>query len=339
GAATSSVTPRATKLLLEDKISHNALSVFVGSFIFSIVGLVALQAGAYGEAGRLILFVVTIAVISVIIVTLLRWMEYVARLGRVNETIHKVEDAAALALRERLRQPYLGGTALMDESVIPMDSHWVFASDIGYVQYIDMSHLSQVAEDKGGTIYVFAMPGKFVDPAQPLVAVAGIKDPDCLKAIPKAFIIDRERSFRQDPRYGLAVLCEIATRALSPAINDPGTAIHIISVGVRVLSLWAKRSELAEDDQTAIYPRVHVPPLRADDLFDDMFPPIARDGAGIMEAALRLQKAFISLHGTGDADLQQAAQAHARLALKRSLRALTLDEDKERISATSLAGG
>jgi uncharacterized membrane protein len=75
-AATSNVTPRATRLVMEDSTSQNVPATFVGSFLFSLVGIVALTTGAYGEQGRLVLFVVTIGVIALIVVTLLRSISF-----------------------------------------------------------------------------------------------------------------------------------------------------------------------------------------------------------------------------------------------------------------------
>jgi len=51
GAATSNVTPRATRLLMEDNTSQNVLGTFIGSFLFSLVGIIALGTGLYGAAG------------------------------------------------------------------------------------------------------------------------------------------------------------------------------------------------------------------------------------------------------------------------------------------------
>ena len=42
------------------------------------------------------------------------------------------------------------------------------------------------------------------------------------EAIAATFVIGGSRVFDQDPRFGLLVLSEIASRALSPAVNDPG---------------------------------------------------------------------------------------------------------------------
>ncbi|MEJ1268514.1 DUF2254 family protein [Pantoea ananatis] len=52
GSATTHVTPRAMKLVVEDSTTQNVLATFIGSFLFSLVGIIALNMGAYGEQGR-----------------------------------------------------------------------------------------------------------------------------------------------------------------------------------------------------------------------------------------------------------------------------------------------
>lgn len=330
-AATNSVTPRATRLLIEDKISHKALSTFIGTFIFSMVGIVALKTGAYGESGRFILFLVTVCVIGMVLVTLLRWIDYLARLGRVNETIKRVENAVTEALEWRLSHPYLGGVQLNSLDDIPDNTVPVHAGIVGYVQHVDMQHLSNLAHEHKLTLYLRAQPGKFVDARFPLMMVSGTTDEEILAELQTAFIMGDERSFRQDPRYGVAVLCEIGARALSSAINDTGTPIYVIGVGVRVLSIWAKRKDLVAPDYEPDYPRVHVPALKIDDLFDDFFPALARDGSKIIEVHIRLQKAYLALARTGDDELRQAAIRHADMSMKRAEQALPLPEDRQRL--------
>ena len=66
-AATSNVTPRATKLIMEDTTTQTVLSTFVGSFLFSLVGIIALSTGALRRPGRVVLFAVTILVIVAIV--------------------------------------------------------------------------------------------------------------------------------------------------------------------------------------------------------------------------------------------------------------------------------
>lgn len=326
-AATAHATPRATNLLIADPASQNAISTFLGAFVFSIVSIILLKAGLYGESGRLILFAVTIGVIVAIIVTLLRWVEYLSRLGRVNETISRIEDAAAQAMEERLAMPCLGGEQL--EGAVPQGRD-VYAQDAGYVQHIDMSALAEIVKAQGVRVYVRAVPGTLADAATPLATVTGGDGIDISVPVRQAFITGRERSFKQDPRYGFAVLHEIAIRALSPAINDPGTAIHVLSVGVRLFSRWPvcrKEGNKEEGRHKGVY----VPSLRLEDALEDFFPPIARDGAGFAEVMIRMQKALHALSCAGNTRLAKAARMHADLSCGRGMAAMTFGPDKERL--------
>lgn len=77
------------------------------------------------------------------------------------------------------------------------------------------------------------------------------------------------------------------------------------------------------------FDRVAVPEIPLREMFDDAFTAIARDGAGAIEVAGRLQEAFHSLASTGDATMREVAKHHARLALARAENALEFGEDLE----------
>lgn len=342
GAASNSATPRATKLLMEDKVTQTVLSTFIGSFLFSIVGIVVLQTGAYGERGRFVLFVVTVAVIVLIVMSLLRWIEHLTRLGRLGETTARVEQAAQQAIAERIAEPYLGANPLWQpQSEIPADALPIHAGCIGYVQHIDMTALSEAAEKIESRIFITAIPGTFAytDTALAwLEATTATKEQlDITDILRNAFTVGNERSFEQDPRFGLAVMCEVGSRALSPATNDPGTAIDVINRITRLMALWADncntRNKAEEQDDAIRYPRLYVSPLRSADLFEDAFMLLARDGAGLIEIQLRLQKALQALGRMGDDDFRAAAQEQSTLALARAEAALTLNADKARLKA------
>ena len=135
------------------------LSTFVGSFLFSIVGLVVLRTGAYGERGRAVLFVVTIGVLALIVVSLLRWIDHLNRLGRVGETTNRVEQATREAITARLETPALGGAPLLDpERDVPPSADAIGADAIGYVEHLDVPGLAKSAEAFGGDIFVAVLP-------------------------------------------------------------------------------------------------------------------------------------------------------------------------------------
>lgn len=339
GSATSNVTPRATRLLLEDRLSQNVLSTFIGSFLFAIVGIVSLGAGIYGDRARVILFLLTIADIVLIVAALLSWIDHLTRLGRVGETTDRVEQATRQAIEARLAAPYLGGTPRDDHSV-PDGARPVAADTVGYVLSIDVAALSDCCDRVAGDIHVATLPGVFVYPDTPLAWIVAPEadDPEegaaQQESIRRAFTLGDVRSFDQDPRFGLAVLSEIASRAMSPAVNDAGTAIDVIGRTTRLLTLWARKKGAADDKAEPVeHPQVHVPPLATADLFEDAFLLLARDGAGLIEVQLRLRKALLALARMGDADVRAAARDQARLALARAEVALTLEEDRIRLRA------
>jgi uncharacterized membrane protein len=327
-SASSTATPRSFSLVISDDVSQNALSTFIGAFIFSIVALVALKNGYYDKAGRFVLFVLTLIILAVIIVTFVSWVDRIARLGRLGGTIDKVEAATTAALQQRRSTPTLRG--------VPAGPcrNWgqaIYAGTIGYVQRVDVTALQKFAEKSQVQITVAALPGTFSAPGRALAYVTAdsgdLSDIDTSQ-IAQAFLIGDDRTFDEDPRFGLIVLSEIASRALSPAVNDPGTAIVIIGTFIRLFTLWGEPIEEG-DTRTPDCDRVKVPEISLRDMFDDAFTAIARDGAGIIEVAGRLQKAFKSLASIGDATMRDVAMHHARLALARAENVIELQEDIE----------
>lgn len=329
-SVSSSATPRAFALVVADDVSKTALSTFIAAFIFSVIALVAIKSGAYGRAGLFSIFAMTTAILAWVVFTFVRWVDQIARLGRVGTTIERVEKAAESAIELRRRSPNLGALPAADDGDPgePLPS-----GTIGYVQHIDVDALQKCAEKNDLVITVGALQGTFVGPGRALAYVrqgpAAPREWD-RSIVGKAFFMARNRSFDEDPRFGLVALSEIAARALSPAINDPGTAINIIGAFVRLLDLWVSQPKEPDDRPEVTFDRVRVPSLRLQDMFDDAFTAIARDGAGEIEVVIRLQKAFISLSTIDHAELRRAASLHSKRALARSLLALKLPDDIER---------
>lgn len=334
-AATTNVTPRATRLVMEDSTTQNVLATFVGSFLFSLVGIIALTTGAYGEQGRVILFVVTIGVIVLIVVTLLRWIDHLSRLGRVTETTRRVEEATMEAIRAWRKAPNLGGRPLEGQDCKPRSGDTpFFADNVGYVQHVDAAALSKIADEIERDVAIIALPGKLTSPRKPLGWVQGRADDNLKKRIVDCFSIGDVRSFDQDPRFGASVLTEIASRALSPAVNDPGTAIDVISRALRILHAW--HDTVGEKRGAPLNPRLTVVFIDVADLFDDLFTPIARDGAAVIEVGLRLQKAFAVLADLGP-EFRKSAIRHSKEAINRAEASMNLEADLDRLRAAAIS--
>ncbi|MBB6425338.1 DUF2254 domain-containing protein [Sphingopyxis sp. JAI128] len=325
-AAASNVTPRSTKLLLGDSVAQNTLATFVGSFLFSIVGIIGVAAGVYGDQGRVILFVATLAVLFIITATLLRWIEQLGKFGRVGDTIKRVEKAARGPAEQWGGLPRLGARTW---TPVPEGAAPVVCRVTGYLQHIDMSALNDIATDYDVTIHIAVLPGSFIHGVRKVAHVFPAQGSECREAIAACFTVDTDREYDQDPRFGLIVLSEIASRALSPAVNDPGTAIEVIGAGLRVFQAY---SDARADQELPCFERLYARDLETSDLFDDFFNPIARDGAALIEVQLRLQFALEALAKGNPALYSACARYHAKLAFDRAADALASAHDRSHLT-------
>lgn len=317
-SATQLATPRATQLMISDRTSQNALSTFLGAFIFSVVGVIGLQTRLYGGQGRVVLLLATVLLIVLVVVTLLRWIAHLAAFGRMADVIDRVEDAACKAMRAFAKDPYQGGRPAV---AVPPGSVPVVAESIGYVTHIDVPALAAIATKHEIAVHVASLPGTLVHDGRPLLYVAGGNCNEATRrALVEAFMVERHRRFDHDPRLGLIALGEIAGRALAPATNDPGTAIEVVNALFRTLSLLP--AETPPPD--AALPLVYLPRPEAGEMIRDGFAPIVREGAGEEEAAMRALKVLAAL---GDALPHAAATTRALTAELRRNVERTMQDD------------
>ncbi|MDX3910133.1 MAG: DUF2254 domain-containing protein [Sphingobium sp.] len=328
-AATSNVTPRSTKLLLTDSVAQNTLATFVGSFLFSIVGVIGLAAGIYGGKGRIILFFATLVVLFVIVATLLRWIEQLGKFGRVGDTIRRVEEATLPAFRQAGRLPRLGA---QPQVPISNQAQAINAARCGIVVHIDVARLDEIAKENDLTVHLGAMPGSLVHPSRPVIHVQPSAADGVVEDLRACVTVEDDREFEQDPRFGVIVLSEIASRALSPAVNDPGTAIEVLGAGLRVFLAFAAAADEREDGP---FNHVHAPDLNIDDLFLSFFNPITRDGAALAEVQLRVLVVLQALGGRSPAMFGAAVARHAAFVAEQAKRSLVMDHDRCLIVATS----
>ncbi len=194
----------------------------------------------------------------------------------MQDTIERVE-AAVIAAVDRHRGAILAARPAAS-------SDWgsgIASGKIGFVTDIDTERLEGLA--KG--VRVSAPPGTFVDP---LTALARTDEPltdEERDEVVAAFTLGTAREFRNDPGFGFIVLSEIASRALSPAVNDPGSAIAVLAAGQRLVHRL-----LTEVDERPPPPSQTGWTVSVQAMVEDLVRPIARDAAGVAEVGMWVQR-------------------------------------------------
>ena len=309
--AATTASPRTNSLLMQNSTAQNALGAFIGAFLFSIVGIISIGANIYHEDVIIVLFLFTIVVIAIVIIFLLKWIDQLSRLGRVSETIKTVESALHKSIRHRAKAPFLHCRPMEHANT---QKRYPLACDrIGYVQYIDIEALNNIANKKDIEIYIHVNPGKFMDSITPLVETNTQIDQTTEKNIIDTIVIGDNRTFEQDPRYGFVVLSEIALKALSPAINDPGTAIDVIGTFIRAMRLWVDNFPIStesdrEKHEDIKYKRIYIKPIREKDVLEDIYSALIPQVSQSLHVSRHLKKSLVTIEKIGGETLSEASR-------------------------------
>lgn len=311
-AASSNTTPRAVPLLLAGSKAQNAVATFIGAFLFGMVARLGLLAGLYTPTAQVCLFGVAVAVITWVTTTLVGWVEEVTQLGRVGNTMERLRAEIVRSSDGPFGRPAFGGR----EGGGPRDGgRDILSERSGFVQNIDIEQLERTVGEEGGELRVLARVGDRVWPGIVLGRVWGISDDDA-DALSDAWFIGARRSFAADPRYSFVLLGEIASRALSPGINDSGTAIDALAmVAHAVHDLAALESSSRERAW------LEVDPVGVEDLVRDVLDPLVRDAAGRVEVHRAWHRALRDLAAADPGSMEVLAQ-RARQGIERDAEGL-----------------
>lgn len=327
-AAAAQATPRAHRILLNDTTTQTVLAAFIGAFVYSLSAIILLKAGLHAESSAVILMVTTVAVVVLVIFAMLRWIDHLSDLGSMDATLHTIETQARTSLMKTRTTPCLSASPLTEDTIIPAQAVPLAAPASGHLQLINVPGMSRALPSAGAHVWMTSPPGTFVLEGQTVGYVNGLDKAEILK-VQNALSIGDNRTFEQDATYGLLVLSEIASRALSPGVNDPGTAIDVIARQERLLWNWAHAKG---GDTPADYPQVFIAALTPAKLIENAFAGIARDGAAMVEVTERLLHALESMQDAPEPRMGEAAQELAARARAYADKAMVLEVETDRIA-------
>lgn len=232
--ASTQFGPRLLTLFMRDSTSQVILGTFAGTFTYCVLVLRSIRSADEGGAT----FVPQLAVTIAIGLTLLSVAALVYFFHHVAVSIQAPKVAAAVArdLDRAIDNLYPGGLGQSGPEPAPTDlptietDAVVLAASSGYVQVVDDALLLELAVQHDVCVTLRTRPGLFVVRGKPLIAVRpGAKLDDHLASrLRSTLIIGDARTAEDDIEFSVRQLVEVALRALSPAINDPFTAMAAI---------------------------------------------------------------------------------------------------------------
>jgi uncharacterized membrane protein len=307
--ASTQFSPRILVSFVRDRSTQWTLGIFLGTFSFCMAALPAVRSPPHP-------FVPVATVMAAMLLALLcvGWLiffiNHISRSINVNHIVDRIARETELVIDELM--PHPRGPYELGRHAAPIREareRVIINRRSGYIRFVDVPYLVDCAKSYGVQIVLERRVGHFVPAGIPMMRVseAGRVTPERETRLVAAFDIGPVRTMQQDVEFGIIQVVDIALRAISPAVNDPTTAINCIDQLCRIVIHWASR----EPPQTYLHGpphvlRVVVPWIDFDALMDTAFEQIRHYSESDVAVSLRLIRAFddIAVAGLPSKELQ-----------------------------------
>ena len=229
-------TPRLTRTLQRDWVVKHALGAFTATFMFSLSALLAV--GRLGPGAAPLLTMITVGFLLVLSLGLFFGMiDRVMGNLRVSRVVRLLTVQGSQIFDTVYARPFEPAT---DETapVWPADR----GTPVQVVRHVapsavlvalDRDGLADIARHTRVRIEQIPAVGDDIARGPELFRVYGHR-PVSEELLRAALVLGDERTLEDDPGFALRLLVDIAVRALSPAVNDPTTAVQVLD-GIAVL--------------------------------------------------------------------------------------------------------
>ncbi|SDR74947.1 Uncharacterized membrane protein [Nocardioides scoriae] len=250
--ASSQFSPRLLRTFTRDRFVQLTLALFLATFAFSLTAMRSVRNGDDSGGQFVPRLSVTVALVMALasVLGLVLFLAHLTREIRVETMLRNVHRDAR-ATMEQLTSPRdspapspaarLAARRATDIALLSASS--------GFLTRIDRQSLVDAASSNDAIVYITALPGSSLVQGMPIghARFAAGSRPDAAACdafageVTRAVRTGFERTEPEDLAYGLRQLTDVATKALSPGINDPTTAVHALSHASALLCELAHR--------------------------------------------------------------------------------------------------
>jgi uncharacterized membrane protein len=230
--ASAQLSPR---IIVTALLRDNAIRVVVGLFVYGFV----ISLGARNRTETIPSFVVSIAALwgLVSVVAFLFLIDYAARLLRPLSIVRRMAEQGLKVFADVY--PEAAGSQpdlpRLCTDVLPAGRTVTHAGRSGVILAVNIRALVAAAARFGGVVELVPQVGDFVATGRPLLVIRGGSGPVDDRHLAGHVAFGPERTIEQDSTFAFRVIVDIAIKALSPAINDPTTAVTAIDQLQRLL--------------------------------------------------------------------------------------------------------
>jgi uncharacterized membrane protein len=246
--ASMQFSPRIIVSFSRDRVTQWTLGIFLGTFSYCMAALPAARSLPHPFApvatvlGAMVLALACVGL-------LLFFIHHISQAISVNHIVDRIAEETEAMIDEMMPRPHRLDRLKDIEPLRANPSEVAVSSNAsGYIRFVDTRRLVALAKHYHVTIRVLRRVGHFVPVGIPLMMVSkgNRLPPEGAAELLAAFDVGPTRTLQQDVEFGVLQIVDIALKAISPAVNDPTTAINCVDQLSRILVRFASR-ELPEE--------------------------------------------------------------------------------------------
>jgi len=238
--ASSNFSPRLLPGLISDKRNQVVLGTYLGTLVYNIIVLMTVlpDGNEYTLNGFSILIGMILAMSC--LVAFIYFIHTVSSGIQINNILERIFVTTKQRLLYLLDQEH--------ENKVSSSSvdtwYYIKSTEAGYYQGVNLEGLLTICEDKEINLKVLPFKGEYIMPNVDLYAIDKELEDQEIKSISSYFMFADSRDISDNYNLGIKQLTEVGIKAMSPGINDPGTAVITLDYLTELLAL---RMRLGQD--------------------------------------------------------------------------------------------
>lgn len=223
--ASTNFSPRLLPGLISDKRNQIVLGIYIGSLVYNILILIAVLPTINNITGIGLSVFLGIVMGIFCLGFFVFFIHTISTSIQINTILKETFDKAKRNLEEAILEDT--GEWIYD---LPSTHDWneILTTESGYLQNIDSKELLSFINQEKTDLIVALNKGLYVLNSMPLFYTSKSCEKDSINKVRSVFIIDKSLDIHTNFLLGIRYITEVGVKALSPAVNDPGTAISTL---------------------------------------------------------------------------------------------------------------
>lgn len=293
--ASTQFSPRIIVSFARDRVTQWTLGIFLGTFLYCMAALPTAHLLPHPFA-PVVTVIGALALAIVCVGLLLFFIHHISQAISVSHIVDRIASETEAVVDQVMPRPRISVHLETSDSTDPKTWEMPLLNEVsGYIRFIDVKQLLALTTSFRIKVQVVRRVGQFVPVGTPLMQVHKHErlSPAAVEALRATFDFGPSRTLQQDIEFGILQIVDIALRAISPAVNDPTTAIGCIDQLSRILIRVASR----EQPEPFLYDlrgvaRVNISWIDFERLLDSAFGQIRLYAQSDIAVSLRLLRAL-----------------------------------------------